>query len=1357
MAFRDIDSSVRITGAELSLPSGSITVGSNINLLNNGSIEALSFVGNGSGLTNLSSSAMSDVLKLNGTRSMTGMLKIERSGSDLEALQAGASDGYISIKNWTDHNSIQSSLGTLTISNTADTDLTTINMRAQTTVFTGAVNALQDIQLNGSSISTLFEPKGTLHDDRYYTETEMDGMLSEKIGYGEVLMNTNHFGGKELYINSINNAMFRAESRWQVTGTMYNADGTVADTVSEGELYKLFDGNYESNIHIPAGMYIIIHVLFNGGNFPGYPYGNFYLSHYNTNHSESAKLRVYCNYEPHGIGWHEVNFVTHMENGTYYIAKARNGKYNISEIEFEIHAPDLEDASITQIEWQLDRPGDSEMPVVDKYRENSMYSDLHFKDITNTVNAMITKDGEADFSSLTVEGVSVSLSGHSHAWGDITDKPTAFPVESHNHDDRYYTEAEIDTKLSGKSNTGHTHDDRYYTESEIETKLSGKSNTGHVHSWGEITSKPSTFPPSTHNHNSMYLALDGSSMMSGNLNVNGYKIIFHDEAIGNVDHIWQDDVTNSYHFVSDGAEGATGNSTLVGSGFERTDGTSVSYEGHTHDGRYYTEAEIDTKLSGKSDTGHTHTFGSLTSKPTTLSGYGITDAATSAHNHDGVYVNTSGDSMTGNLVFVSSLDGIKWSMNTDGASITFKNDGDSDPDSYLHFETSDNGDEYFKFSQDSVELLTIKYDNLRFRGNIVWHSGNFSPSSKADKTITISGGSGLLGGGSLATDQTLSVDFAGTGTATTVSRSDHNHDSSYLGVNAKASDSEKLDGLDSSQFVRSDASDVTKGNHVFYSEDTTGVYSSAPIEIREVAMAGSGQTALPYAPAITFHWGGRKQAQIALESSGVMVIRDGNMHSTLRTLNAGNLQINGQNLDDRYEAKGASGNYVKQGVSDQSVGSNFTIDGTTYIGDSNTTGDVIINGVGGDKTIHLDGGSEGKISSSSVKSYISGSGNADFKGTVTVNKLQVTDMSAPLVTNLNADYLNGVRAVGFAQNASVLESVGYGVHEGMEVVAHNPPSSDARVNAGTVYTSSGRRIHLSSYQSVGMPAASETYDRIDSIVVEGKSSGNNDGRIIVVKGYAAASPVPPSRAAVGEDPNTDPARPKIPYDAVLLAHIYRRTAVDDVTDGTDGTYDAIEDQREYRDINYSAGNSLTANVPIYSWSNNGFNENGTWLKDKYAQLNKTNVFNGNQIVSGRVELISSGTIGGDPNSAEYGLKISNGSSGHIVMDANEIIGTDEVYLTAGSGYKLILNGNMEIENGKPFKAEDNAVTLTIPAGERSVTWTHSYGGTSYAVNLTTNSFERHIRWKDKTANTITIEIDDPSSEEILVDCILIGY
>ena len=131
-------------------------------------------------------------------------------------------------------------------------------------------------------------------------------------------------------------------------------------------------------------------------------------------------------------------------------------------------------------------------------------------------------------------------SANSVTWENVKNKPTAFPVEAHTHDDRYYTEAEVNSKLSDKvDNTeaganglinklstadgipndatvfisqhndgktasyyrrpistlwtyikskadgvyqpkgsyaasGHTHDDRYYTESEMNAKFDGK-------------------------------------------------------------------------------------------------------------------------------------------------------------------------------------------------------------------------------------------------------------------------------------------------------------------------------------------------------------------------------------------------------------------------------------------------------------------------------------------------------------------------------------------------------------------------------------------------------------------------------------------------------------------------------------------------------------------------------------------------------------------------------------------------------------------------------------------------------------------------------------------------------------------
>ena len=117
--------------------------------------------------------------------------------------------------------------------------------------------------------------------------------------------------------------------------------------------------------------------------------------------------------------------------------------------------------------------------------------------------------------------------------GDINLTPANIgaSAEGHTHDDRYYTESEVDTKLNGKANASHgnhvpttqtadnatflrndntwakvtpanigaqpagsyasashTHDDRYYTESEINTKLNSKANSSHTHGNGDITS-----------------------------------------------------------------------------------------------------------------------------------------------------------------------------------------------------------------------------------------------------------------------------------------------------------------------------------------------------------------------------------------------------------------------------------------------------------------------------------------------------------------------------------------------------------------------------------------------------------------------------------------------------------------------------------------------------------------------------------------------------------------------------------------------------------------------------------------------------------------------------------------------------
>ena len=116
----------------------------------------------------------------------------------------------------------------------------------------------------------------------------------------------------------------------------------------------------------------------------------------------------------------------------------------------------------------------------------------------------------------------------------------------------------------------------------------------------------------------------------------------------------------------------------------------------------------------------------------------------------------------------------------------------------------------------------------------------------------------------------------------------------------KARDSDKLDAIDSTQFVRSDTSDVIASNHEFYGTDITWVYWSAPIEIREVNNVTTAQSSEAYAPAITWHWGGRQQWQLSLESDWVFHFRDWVTHTNLKSVNAASYQENGTALSSKY-------------------------------------------------------------------------------------------------------------------------------------------------------------------------------------------------------------------------------------------------------------------------------------------------------------------------------------------------------------------------------------------------------------------------------------------------------------------------
>ncbi|EIS6117112.1 tail fiber protein [Escherichia coli] len=91
-------------------------------------------------------------------------------------------------------------------------------------------------------------------------------------------------------------------------------------------------------------------------------------------------------------------------------------------------------------------------------------------------------------------------------------------------------------------------------------------------------------------------------------------------------------------------------------------------------------------------------------------------------NRAGNAVQKNGDTLSGGLTFENDSI-LAWIRNTDLAKIGFKNDADGDTDSYMWFETGDNGNEYFKWrskqSTTTKDLMTLKWDALNILVNAV--------------------------------------------------------------------------------------------------------------------------------------------------------------------------------------------------------------------------------------------------------------------------------------------------------------------------------------------------------------------------------------------------------------------------------------------------------------------------------------------------------------------------------------------------------------------------------------------------------------------------------------------------------------
>jgi hypothetical protein len=180
------------------------------------------------------------------------------------------------------------------------------------------------------------------------------------------------------------------------------------------------------------------------------------------------------------------------------------------------------------------------------------------------------------------------------------------------------------------------------------------------------------------------------------------------------------------------------------------------------------------------------------------------------------------------------------------------------------------------------------------------------------------------------------------------------------------------------------------------------------------------------------------------------------------------------------------------------------------------------------------------------------SGNANFSGTVSANALKVA--TTGLVSNLNAEMLNGLKESQFAKNTSIVEQGGMGVYSGLGVSQQTVPNMTVLVSGGVAYTNSGLRVAYSN-TSVSLSTSSATYDRKDVVYIQGSSAGANEGNVTVATGTPASTPLEPS----------------IPSDAIKLAVVLVAKNIGSIQNT------AITDGRVFKPLYVSGGDTYHRN------------------------------------------------------------------------------------------------------------------------------------------------------------------------------------
>lgn len=299
----------------------------------------------------------------------------------------------------------------------------------------------------GISSSSLIQIKDNINTNTTYTLTKSGSTITLKGSDGS---SVNVTDSNTIYNNATSSA----------AGLMSAADKSKLDSVATGANKTVVDASFVDNSTNPVQSKVVKSAL-DGKSNTGHKHVKADITDFPTSMPASdvsawAKAATKPSYSKAEVGLGNVDNTADANKSVKYATSAGSASTATTVVNAGAAS-----AGVARHVW-----------FSDSSNETARVSDDNFK--YNPNDNLLTTN---------ISGNAATAS--SVAWGNVSGKPSAFTPASHTHDDRYYTESEINTKLNAKANSSHTH-----TKSQI-TDFPTSMPASDVYSWAKQSSKPS--------------------------------------------------------------------------------------------------------------------------------------------------------------------------------------------------------------------------------------------------------------------------------------------------------------------------------------------------------------------------------------------------------------------------------------------------------------------------------------------------------------------------------------------------------------------------------------------------------------------------------------------------------------------------------------------------------------------------------------------------------------------------------------------------------------------------------------------------------------------------------------------------